>query len=284
MHGTTQRRGHRVLALAAILAASACVVRTGNGQVVRRAVRVQVADSSGAPLGGVDVVVLTVRRDTLGRGTTGDDGRALIAIDSGSGDRQVVGRKIGFSRSDLFIRITQAETLSVTLRMRRAVQTLAPVTVTEQRRLLYNFINADEIDSMSAHRTIYEARDIVLKLRPDMMNGSHCAPSGARRTTVSRGGRVTRMPNTELGVGVTIWVNGRRIFSPGMPSDSVLAAIRAEHVAEIKYESCFSTTVNKMGAGNAIFVTLKPGIAFDLKNGSFIADQDSMIRAINRKP
>ena len=284
MLGTTQRRDHRVLALVAMLAASACVVRTGDAQVVRRAVRVQVADSSGAPLGGVDVVVLTVRRDTLGRGATGDDGRALIPIDSGSGDRQVVGRKIGFRRSDLFIRIARAETLSVTLRMRRAVQTLAPVTVTEQQRLLYNFISADEIDSMSPHRTIYEARDIVLKLRPDMMNGVHCAPTTARRTSVLRGGRVTRIPNTELGSGVTIWVNGRRIFSPGMPSDSVLAAIRAEHVSEIKYENCQSTAVPRLGGNNAIFVTLKPGIAFDLKNGSFIADQDSMVRAINRKP
>ena len=254
MLGTTQRRDHRVLALAALPAASACVVRAGDAQVVRRAVRVQVADSSGSPLVGVDVVVLTVRRDTLGRGTTGGDGRALIPIDSGSGDRQVVGRKIGFSRSDLFIHIAKAETLSVTLRMRRAVQTLAPVTV------------------------------IVLKLRPEMMNRVHCAPATARRTSVLRGGRVTRIPNTELGSGVTIWVNGRRIFSPGMPSDSVLAAIRAEHVSEIKYENCQSTAVPRLGGNNAIFVTLKPGIAFDLKNGSFIADQDSMVRAINRKP
>ena len=73
------------------------------------------------------------------------------------------------------------------------------------------------------------------------------------------------------------------MFSPGLPSDSVLAEIRAEHVSEIKYESCFSNVVNKMGGSDAIFVTLKPGIAFDLKYGSFIADQDSMIRAINRK-
>ena len=162
MPGTTQRRDHRVLALAAIAAASACIASSGGAQVIRRAVRVQVTDTAGAPLGGANLAILTLRRDTLGTGITGDDGRATIPIDSGAGDRQIVARQIGYSRSDLWVRLMRAETLSVRLMMRRAATTLATVTITERQRTPYDFIGADEIDSMSTLRTIYEARDIVM--------------------------------------------------------------------------------------------------------------------------
>ena len=238
--------------------------RAGAQSQNRLAIRVQAVDTLGAPVSGVNVVILTVRRDTLGRGTTTDDGRALIAIDSGAGDRQVVARKIGFRRNDQFVRIHAAETLLVSIRLQRPQPTLPLVTVTERRRgVPYNFISADEIDSMSLHRTIYEARDIVLKLRPDMVNASHCPP---------------RPPP------LSVWVNGKRMFGPGMPMDSVLAQIHAEHVSEIRYENCQSSRIRGNGGRNAIFVSLKPGIAFDLKYGSFIVDRDSMLRAINRKP
>jgi hypothetical protein len=276
------------LRILACVVATACAASVGRTQTPpRRAVRLQVSDTSGAPLGGVNVVVLNVQRDTVGRGTTDDNGRALVAVDSGAGDRQVVARRIGFVRSDIFLRLVKPETLAVSLTLRRVVATLAPVTVTERRRTPYDYINADEIDSMSTKRTIFEARDIVLKLRPDMMGGrSPCGIGGVsvRRTAVTNAGRVSRIPNPGLGGGVTVWVNGRRIFSPGIPTDSVLAQIRAEHVSEIKYENCQSTVIAKNGGNNAIFVTLKAGVAFDLKYGSFVVDSDSMLKAINRRP
>ena len=74
------------------------------------------------------------------------------------------------------------------------------------------------------------------------------------------------------------------VASPGIPPDSVLAEIFAEHVQEIKYENCGSTTVAKNGGNNAIFVTLKPGIAFDLRNGSHVIDAEAANRATSKKP
>jgi len=88
--------------------ALACVLaRVGSAQVpVRRALRVQVSDSAGAPVSGTNLVVLTAFRDTLGRGTTGDDGRALILVDSGNGERRLVVRRIGFLRADRVFRFS----------------------------------------------------------------------------------------------------------------------------------------------------------------------------------
>jgi len=231
---------------------------------VRRALRVEVADSAGAPVAGANLVVLTAFRDTLGRGVTGGDGRALVQVDSGRGERQLVVRRIGFVRADRVFRFAAADTPTVSLVLRRAPQMLATITVEERRKAPYNFVNADEIDSMSTHRTLYNARDVVYKLRPDMVSGWHCA--GMRSS------------------GGTVWVNGRRERSPGFPGDSVLALVHAEHVSEIKYENCTSTVVKRVGGQDAIFVVLKPGVAFDLKHGSFPVDPDSMIRAIKRKP
>jgi hypothetical protein len=275
-----------VLRILVCVGALASAVGVGRTQAPpRRALRIQVTDTARTPLAGVNVVVLNVQRDTLGRGTTDDSGRAFVPVDSGAGDRQVVARRIGYARSDIFVRLVRAETLAVSLTMRRVVATLAQVTVTERRRTPYDYINADEIDSMTIRRTILEARDIVLKLRPDMLSGTHCGGSGSvRRTGVTTSGRVSRLAFAPPGQGVTIWVNGRRMFSPGIPSDSVLAEIRSEHVSEIKYENCQSLVVAKNGGSNAIFVTLKPGVAFDLKYGSFVVDPDSMLKAINRRP
>ena len=120
-----------------------------------------------------------------------------------------------------------------------------------------------------------------------MLNEHHCALDGAnsRGTAVIANGRVSvrRAPRPGA-TRATIWVNGIRVFSPGIPPDSVLAEIFAEHVQEIKYENCGSTTVAKNGGNNAIFVTLKPGIAFDLRNGSSVIDAEAANRATPRKP
>lgn len=251
---------------------------------VRRALRVEVTDSAGVPVPGANLVVLTAFRDTLGRGVTGDDGRALVPVDSGRGERQLVVRRIGFARADRVFRFAAADTPTVVVALRRAAQAVAAVTVEARRRVPYDFVAADEIDSMSTHRTLYNALDVVWKLRPEMANGWRCGSLPPRLSAVTADRRATVARFRAAGAGITVWVNGRREYWPGLGPDSVLAMIHAEHVSEIKYENCASRVVNRIGGDNAIFVALKPGVAFDVKHGSFAVNADSMIRAINRKP
>src|SRR5437870_3498123 len=102
-----------------------------------------------------------------------------------------------------------------------------------------------------------------------------------------------RVPGKYTGptcVGVShIWVNGKRIVLPPPPTElalararsatlrsrftydvlSVLSEIEPEHIAEITYHDCFDTSLAAVGANNAIFVTLKPGVGYSPGLGSF---------------
>jgi hypothetical protein len=53
--------------------------------------------------------------------------------------------------------------------------------------------------------------------------------------------------------------------------DSVLASIRSEHLAEVRYVNCWDTSMSGLGTNNAIYIVLKPGIAWDWGRGSHVA-------------
>ena len=53
--------------------------------------------------------------------------------------------------------------------------------------------------------------------------------------------------------------------------DSVLASIRAEHIAQIRLVNCWDTSLPGVGANNALYVVLKQGVDWDWKRGSFVA-------------
>jgi hypothetical protein len=51
---------------------------------------------------------------------------------------------------------------------------------------------------------------------------------------------------------------------------SALERIRPEHIDEITYSMCGDTTVNRVKGDNAVFVTLKPGVEYDMVRGSYV--------------
>ena len=112
-----------------------------------------------------------------------------------------------------------------------------------------------------------------------------------------------------------IWVNGKRVVFPPIDAglaarasqqrraaratphqgatglarvpvsvQSVLSTIHPEHIEEINYAGCDDFTVDATRARNAVFVTLKPGVAFEPGRGSFVADATSFAAGVRRRP
>jgi hypothetical protein len=57
------------------------------------------------------------------------------------------------------------------------------------------------------------------------------------------------------------------------PPDSPLTHIRPQDISEIRFVDCWTqSTIPGRYGNNALFVTLKSGIGFDVKKGSYVAD------------
>jgi hypothetical protein len=169
--------------------------------------------------------------------------------------------------------------------MKRAEGTLPAVTVTETNYKQKSYhIDADEI--AEAKVNVFDALDIVQKLRPDMIL-SRSGSLGAR----------TRIGCPSLSY---IWVNGKRYLAdyvivnpvvqqrakgagnriarmaPG--NATILSEIQPEHVAEMQYRDCFEQAVDrKVGSVNALFITLKPGVDYHPGAPSYVTGEPAVI-------
>jgi hypothetical protein len=269
-------------------------------------VRVRVVDPTGAPVPNADVATVRGLNTTVARGVTDSAGRRVFTMSRGDDEYQVVVRHIGFDRADQFFRPNQ-DSLGVVIRLHRTPNELPAMVVTadqDVRRKRYH-VGADDIAAST--RPIHDGLDVITKLRPDMME----PPDGGIFTTCG---------------AWYLWVNGTRVvFPPIDPAlaikasqqrrgaiaaraamanrppqfhgqmrvpvsvQSALETIHPEHIEEINYADCRDTTVVKARAQGAVFVALKPGIAFEPGRGSYVADaaylstmNDSIAAAVER--
>ncbi len=258
--------------IAAVAAALTCIAAGARAQQPT-VLHVTAEDSTGVPIPAAELTVVEGLNDVIARGTTDDAGRADLAIDlSGDGtDVQVVMRKIGYSRGDRFVSVKPHQTLDVDIMVAHPTASLAAVRVTadaDLKRKSY-FIDADAI--ANSPRPLFDAFDIVKKLRPDMLT--------------SRGG----CPGIQ-----DVWVNGKRVVLPllpigmaathanvGMPPDAqisyipitVLSEIAPEHIESMSYKDCWDTSNSLVHGNNALFIVLKPGVEYQQDVGSFVVDQ-----------
>jgi pimeloyl-ACP methyl ester carboxylesterase len=268
--------------------------RTTQPGTVR--VRTRVADSLGVPMSGAEVSVVDGLNAVLARGLTDDRGALTLAIQRSGNDHELVVRRIGYRRSDVFFNDTNPN-LSFDVKLRRFVATIDTVRVTAEedvRRKSY-FIDAEAIEQ--ANRPIGDALDVVMKLRPDMVWSRTGKPDriGQHGSTFGRGS----LPSARAAMQQAakwgncppvqdVWVNGARIrlvpldplaigrrsgdaaaISPTIAT--VLASIKPEHIAEMEYRPCTDHAEDLPArASNAIFVTLKPGVGFAPVTGSYV--------------
>ena len=264
-------------------------------------VSVRVIDSSGLAVEGADAAILVGISEAKASGTTDPSGHVSLTVTQPQGDYQLVVRKIGYNRSDQFFR-GQPGRLSFDVVMHRTTQSLAPVTVTAQEDLKRKsyFIDADEIAKHADE--LFDASDILKKLKPDMVCGRICNPWGGPPTSARTAARACPISNTNPGgcpratrsnpaasvmSRTNAWVNGRRILtivtdpacqaghrgalaglSPG--TMQVLCEIRPEHIEQMNYLDDWDNSVGKVGSNNALFIVLKEGVVYEPGQASYV--------------
>jgi hypothetical protein len=238
-------------------------------------VRVTAKDSSGTPITGAELTITRGLKDVVARGTTDSAGMATLMVQTkDSSDFQVTIRKIGFLRRDRFFEVGPFDTARVALILPRPqANTLGAVKVTAKRDDKYESYDlyADEIEATDA--PMDNAWDMIKELRPVMLTSRGCK-TGVQNVWVN--GKRIRLPLPPFGMVAArerINLPIRARFS--YVAVSVLSEIAPEHIQEIHYHDCFDTSLAAVGADDAMFVTLKPGVTYVQDVGSFVLDEPS---------
>ena len=275
----------RIAALGFVIAAS-CLEAQQSKSIV---VRVRVVDSAGTPIPGADVSILRGLQQVLGNGATDDRGIRTLIVPREDGDYQATVRRIGYTRADRFFAAPKSDTIALQLDLRPTPQTLAPVMISgreDAKRKSYH-IDADEIAATS--RPIFDALDILRKLKPDMLLGrsGQCALSnvwvnGKRiidftPNPMAEARRPSAPPPVRSQKGVRDPNLASKLLAVPVSPWNILATIKPEHISEITYADCFDTTVPKVGAQAAAFVVLKTGVRFVPGLGSMLDERATEI-------
>lgn len=266
--------------LTGLLVAAALATRAESQQAKNVVVQVRVVDSAGAPIAGADVSILRGLQQVLANGATDDRGRRTLVMPREDGDYQISARRIGYTRTDRFFAAPKTDTVAFELELRRTPQSLAPVAISEReslRRRSYH-IDADEIAASS--RPIFNALDVLQKLKPDMLLGrsglcalSHVWVNGKRiidftPNPMAEARRPMAPPPASVPPGYRAPNLGSRLSAVAVSPWNILSTIKPEHISEITYADCDDTTVVAVGAQAAAFVVLKPGVRFEAGIGS----------------
>jgi hypothetical protein len=256
-----------------LTALGVAVVSTAGAQTPARVlVRVTARDSSGAPVPNAELTLTRGLHEVVGRGRTDTTGVGVLALPSREDDDyQVTMRKIGYPRGDRFFDLTTRDTTDVAITVGVPLaNTLATVKVTanaDLRRKSYH-LDADDIESSSWD--LEDGWDVVKRLRPDMLTSRGGCATGAQEIWVN--GKHIRLPLMPTGMAAAtarVGVPPRARFT--YAAVSVLSEIAPEHIQEINYRDCFDQ-VPAVGMENAIFVVLKPGVVYKQDVGSFVLD------------
>jgi hypothetical protein len=287
--------------LAACMTTAAAAQTQSQPTIPPLIVAVRVIDSTGLAVEGADAAILVGINEAKATGTTDPSGHVSLTVTEPQGDYQLVVRKIGYNRSDQFFR-GKSGRLSFDVVMHRTTQSLAPVTVTAQEDLKRKsyFIDADEIAKHADE--LFDASDILKKLKPDMVCGRVCSPWGGVPASARTAARACPISNTNPGgcpratrstsgasamSRTNAWVNGKRILmiatdpacqaghrgalsglSPG--TMQVLCEIRPEHVEQMKYLDDWDNSVGRVGSNNALFIVLKEGVVYEPGQPSYV--------------
>lgn len=263
-----------------VVASTALGAQPTDARRTPAVVRVQVADSSGVPVADADLSLMRGLRTVVATGRTDASGHHEFIVDLDSTEYSVVARRIGYTRGDRVFAVGgTAVNVPITMGLARTV--LPGVTVaTDNARHESYYIDADQIAASTVE--LHDGLDIVQRLRPDMI----ISRSGAW------GGRA-RYGCASL---THVWVNGRR-YDNGFTIVSPAAAIRAkgagnrparmgtgnmttlmeiapEHIAEMYYRDCFDTNEQRYGATDALFIVLKPGVAYRPGRGTVVVSAE----------
>ena len=244
----------------------------------RIAIHVAVVGTDGSALRDVNVAVSREQIGALLAGRTNDSGQHVFTALLRPGAYSLLARRPGFLPGEVRFDVGASDSVLVTVQLAAGpTPELAPVVV-EARRSHYVLTRSD---MLASGRPIRDAFEALRKLKPSMLYDKDRCRAEVVDNVWINGRRVLFMAKQVPALGnrtsrlvgpvrVTMHGGGSRSEPPAV--DSVLASIRAEHVDEIRLVNCWDTSLPGMGANNALYVALKPGIDWDWKRGSFVAD------------
>lgn len=219
-----------------------------------------------APVADATIVVRSSGRDSIATARTDKSGwHAFVLPAGGGGEFQIVARKPGFAPDTVSVTLNAPDSLEVYLSLRPLVTKLAPIV---SRTHPDYFIDSTQM--AGSGRIVRDAFEVLTKLRPNMLGDKGRCPADPVDNVWINGKSMLRFAS------FTNPRNFRRARLHGGSGesplvDSVLASIRAEHLAEIRYVNCWQRGPRPDAAAvNAIFVVLKPGIGWDWGRGSYV--------------
>jgi hypothetical protein len=260
---------------------------TANGQRARTAgqgiagvIEFTVVDTARHPVSGAVIAVLLAGRSASEATTSNAQGHARVATGASVGRSYEFSiRSIGFAPASGRGTFQSGDTVRLTIVLHRAPIQLDTVTTSARvRGPRYRITGAEMARLVPDANNVYDA---LRKTQPEML------------------GDILRL----CGYVRNLWVNGRwmvlapwdslvplytttstRMDGSGRPALHVLGiashaaeslplgSLRPEHVVEIRYANCRERSTLGPRGSNALFVTLRPGVGYEVRRGTFIAD------------
>ena len=231
---------------------------------------VQVRDSSGRPVGAADLSLFKNDSEPVAFGRSSDQGRFAFSVPSSQAALTLAVRHIGYAEAKTRVVANVTDTVQVTVRLALVASGLDTVRVFAGQLPLARqpFLGADEI--VRDTRAIFTLSDVLRKLRPDIGYQSHRCPT----TPVRWKGPTVAPPR--------IYVNGVWVPDQFGP----MSRIHAEHIASLMYVNCLDHSIPGLSAKPwpAVYVALKPGVGWDLKDGTHVVDSAAFAAAESRVP
>lgn len=248
---------------------------TASAQNVPRTVlQITARDSAGQPIPSAEITLIRGLKDVVARGTTDGTGQGTFSVElTDSTDFQVAMRKIGYPPTYRFFSARPRDTtrVAVIVQPNRAAQ-LAPMMITAEHEPRWKSYHLDADDIEHSSWVLENGWDVVKRLRPDMLTSRGGCETGAREVWVNgKRIRLPLMPTGMVAAKARIGVPARARFS--YVPVSVLSEIAPEHIQAINYHDCLDTSMAAVGSNDAIFVVLKPGVVYQQDVGSFVFEQ-----------
>lgn len=242
-------------------------------------VRVHVKRADGSALPETDLIINRDRVGAILIGRSDSSGNYVFVVELQTGRYSVQARRIGFRPATAALQLKDGETVLIDMELQAASPTeLAAVRVEGANPNYY--VGSAEIAASS--RPVRDAYEALQKLRPYMLHDSDRCRNDPVDHVWINGRRVLFMArNTPVLLtrpGVRPTVGSRRRGSGSLAVADVLASVQGDHIAEIRLRNCWDRSLSDVGTNNALFVVLKPGVAYDWRRGSYVVDSSAFRR------
>lgn len=269
------------LAIVAALATTVscmCTLRAA-AQSTTRPLAVHVRDESGMPVPGAEVTLLDSASHAVRRGMTDLAGHTVLRVPTGRALRLRV-QRLGYRPGERTLDISAGrDTAAAIIVLQRVAQSLDTVRVTAEESLRRRVYHIDSTAIAASTRTLFDAWDVITKLRPDIaygrgpcggvqdiwINGQWIPPElvSPNELAIERLRTSTPSPATPHLNALRGPMRGRAMVV------SLLSLIKPEDIAEMTYHDPCSPPMAQVHTDAALFIVLKPGLGFDPGRGVY---------------